>query len=150
MGRFLDTWRPLCLACVLLVPLGCGPGGPPMYGVSGTVTIGGSPAANVQVTFMPVDSSLPVASGNVDAAGRYSLSSGADNRQGAAAGAYKVVLRQLEGGSEADVAARYTSGQGKAPVAKTAFPKEYQSVETTPTQVDVKATDTNTIDIAIP
>lgn len=150
MRLFFGTWCPLCVAFVVVVPVGCGPGGPAMYDVSGKVTVGGSPAQNVQVTFMPVDASLPVASGNVDAAGRYSLSSGANNRLGAAAGTYKVVLRQLEGGSEADVAARYTSGQGKAPVAKAAFPKEYQSAETSPTQVEVQATDTNTIDIAIP
>jgi hypothetical protein len=149
MRRIIDSGRGIGVALTLLVPLGCGRGGPTMYDVSGTVTIDGSPAQNVQVTFMPVGGSLPVASGNVDATGRYSLSSGADNRQGAAAGTNKVVLRTLEGGSEADVAARYTSGQGKAPVEKAAFPKEYQSVETTPTQVEVKAT-ANTIDIAIP
>lgn len=148
MHRFLDTG--LAVAIILPVAWGCGRGGPPMYPVSGAITVGGSPAPNVQVTFMPADASLPVASGNADASGRYTLSSGANNRQGAAAGSYKVVLRQLEGGSEADVAARYTSGQGKAPVVKSSFPKEYQSVETTPKQVEVKAADTNTIDIAIP
>jgi hypothetical protein len=150
MRRLLDTFRSIAAAVVLLAPVGCGPGGPTMYDVSGTVTIAGSPAQNVQVTFMPTDASLPVASGNVDGGGRYTLTSGASNRQGAAAGTYKVVLRQIEGGSEADVAARYTSGQGKAPVAKASFPKEYQAVDTTPKQVEVAATATNTIDIAIP
>ena len=130
--------------------IGCGQSGPAVHAVSGTVTVGGKPVQNVQVTFMPTDPSRPVASGNVAADGRYVLTSGATNKRGAVAGAYKVVLSQLDGSSQQELEARYTSGTGgPPPVPKAAFPDEYKSVETSPKQVDVAA-GSNTINIEIP
>lgn len=142
----IAAWH--AVVVVVGLTIGCGKGGVPVYGVSGKVTIDGEPAKNVQVTFMPTDATLPVASGNVDAAGNYVLVSGVDNRKGAAAGSYKVVLSQLE--SLEDAESRYSSGKGgPPPVPKASFPKEYASVETTPKQVDVLAKP-NTIDLEIP
>lgn len=144
--------RRFCIAWVLAVATiaGCGQRGPAVHPVSGIVTVGGKPVQNVQVTFMPTDPSRPVASGNVDADGRYVLTSGATNSRGAVAGAYKVVLAQLDGSSQQELDARYTSGTGgPPPVPKAAFPDEYKSVETSPKQVDVAA-GSNTINIEIP
>lgn len=147
--RLVVCMVPLWLmAAVLPFGAGCGKGGPALHEVSGSVTIGGSPAQNIQVTFMPIDAALPVASGKVDATGRYSLVSSNENRAGAAAGAYKVVLTQLDSGSQEEIEARY-SGGGGAPIPKASFPPEYQSVESSPKQVDVVA-GKNTIDIEIP
>ncbi len=39
--------------CSAMVLLGCGPGGPPQYHVSGTVTYGGQPVPTGQVLFAP-------------------------------------------------------------------------------------------------
>jgi len=139
----------IVLAVVLPAAVGCGSGGPPVYGVSGIVTIGGSPAQNIQVTFMPTDASHPIASGKVDASGRYTLASGAKNRTGAVAGSYKVVLTQLDVASQAELDARYSASGRADPIPVASFPKEYQSVDTTPTEVDVAAK-ANTIDIQIP
>lgn len=144
--------RRFCVAWVLTVAtlIGCGQSGPAVHPVSGIVTVGGKPVQNVQVTFMPTEPSRPIASGNVDADGRYVLTSGATNRRGAVAGAYKVVLSQLDGAAQAEVEARYTSGTGgPPPVPKAAFPDEYKSVESSPKQVDVVA-GSNTINIEIP
>ena len=144
--------RRFCVAWVLSVTalIGCGQSGPAVHPVSGTVTVGGKPVQNVQVTFMPTEPSRPIASGNVDADGRYVLTSGATNRSGAVAGAYKVVLSQLDGASQQELDARYTSGTGgPPPVPKAAFPDEYKSAETSPKQVDVAA-GSNTINIEIP
>jgi hypothetical protein len=147
----LWPWAGGGLACVLLTSVaGCGPSGPPLQPVSGTLTIDGKPATNVQISFMPTDPSRPVASGNCDAAGRYELTSGAADRKGAVAGAYKVVLSQLESLSAEEEAARYASGSGGPPrPPKPPFPSEYRDASTTPKQVDV-AVGPNTIDIAIP
>lgn len=150
MRSRVERWPSVFVAALCLTAAGCGPGGPTLYGVSGVLTIGGSPAQNVQVTFMPTDASLPVASGTVDASGKFTLVSGNENRAGAAAGSYKVVLTQLDGGSQEDIEARYSGGGGGAPpIPKASFPEEYRAADTSPKQVEVVA-GTNTIDIDIP
>lgn len=147
--RGLSFVGPVIVLAVVLPAGGCGSDGPPVYGVSGIVTIGGSPAQNIQVTFMPTDASHPIASGKVDASGRYTLTSGAKNRAGAVAGSYKVVLTQLDVASQAELDARYSASGRADPIPVASFPKEYQSVDTTPAEVDVAAK-ANTIDINIP
>ena len=135
------------LAIVVLA--GCGPSGPAVQPVSGTLTIDGSPAQNVQVVFHPVDAGGLMASGQVDAGGVYTLRSGNAGAKGALVGKYKVVLSPFEAESMEAATARYTSGTGKpAAPAKPAFPKEYLAPSTTPKEVEVKP-GPNTIDIAI-
>lgn len=146
-----DDSPPVRVLTVLAIALlaGCGPSGPAVQPVSGTLTIDGSPAKNVQVVFHPVDAGGLMASGQVDASGVYSLRSGNTGAKGALVGKYKVVLSPFEEESMDAAAARYTSGTGKptAP-AKPAFPKEYLAPSTTPKEVEVKP-GPNTIDIAI-
>ena len=129
--------------------IGCGPGGPSVYPVAGTVTIEGHPAAAVQVVLTPVAGNQQVAAGVTDASGRYQLTWGSTARSGAEAGRYKVMLNQLSTETEEELTARYSGGGGKAPEKpKASIPKEYSSADTSPKEVEVTA-GTNTIDIDI-
>ena len=147
--RMLED-RGWVLVGILLASLaGCQPAGPAVQPVSGTLTIGGSPAAKVQVVFHPLDAGGLMASGQVDANGVYTLRSGSQGAKGALVGKYKVVLSPLEDDSMEAATARYTSGTGKpAAPAKPAFSKDYLSATTSPKEVEVK-TGPNTIDIAV-
>jgi hypothetical protein len=136
----------LCFG-VLVTILGCGEGGPTMNAVTGKVTIGGQPAADVLVTFQPTDSTMEAASGRTGTDGSYTLTSGIQGKPGAMTGSYKVVLQQQ---SSADEAAYAGGGGQSAPPSgpETNIPEEYSSAETTPMTKDV-ASGANTIDIAI-
>lgn len=139
----------LILCGFALIAFGCGPGGPPVYPVSGTVTIAGKPAGSVQVSLMPIAGSQQVAAGVTDAAGNYRLTWGSTPRLGAEAGRYKVVLNQLSSETEAEAMDRYSGGGRKSPKEpKPAFPKEYSSAETSPKEVEVTSGE-NTINIEI-
>ena len=92
--------------------VGCGEGGPATSAVTGKVTIGGQPAADVLVTFQPTDSSMEAASGRTGADGSYTLTTGAQGKPGAMAGSYKVVL-QPQSSSAVDEAA-YAGGGGQS------------------------------------
>lgn len=129
--------------------IGCGEGGPAMNAVTGTVTIGGQPAADVLVTLQPTDSSMEAASGRTGADGSYTLTTGVQGKPGAMTGSYKVVL-QPQSSSSMDEAAYAGGGDQSAPPAgpESNIPDEYRSAETTPKQVDVTS-GANTIDIAI-
>ena len=129
--------------------IGCGPGGPSVYPVAGTVTIEGQPAQAVQVVLTPVAGNQQVAAGVTDASGRYQLTWGSTARSGAEAGRYKVMLNQLSTETEEELMARYSGGGRKAPeTPKASIPKEYSSADTSPKEVEVTA-GTNTIDIEL-
>ena len=129
--------------------IGCGPTGPSVYPVAGTVTIEGQPAQAVQVVLTPVAGDQQVAAGVTDASGRYQLTWGSTARSGAEAGRYKVMLNQLSTETEEELMARYSGGGRKAPEKpKASIPKEYSSADTSPKEVEVTA-GTNTIDIEI-
>ena len=119
------------VCCVWLA--GCGETGPSTVPVKGTLTIDGQPANNVQITFSPIDASLPAASGQVTN-GAFELFSGAQGKPGAAPGKYKVVLAAQ---ATADDAAY--SGQGGPPKQELPFPKKYTSAETSDKEVEVTA-----------
>lgn len=144
-----SPWDRFFAGLALVVIAGCGPAGPAVQPVSGTLTIGGAPAKNVQIVFHPVDAGGLLASGQVDPSGVYTLRSGNTGAKGALVGKYKVVLSSFEDESMEAATARYTSGAGKpsAP-AKPAFPKEYLAAATSPKEVEVKP-GPNTIDIAV-
>ncbi len=136
----------LCFG-VLATVVGCGEGGPAMNAVTGTVTIGGQPAADVLVTFQPSDATMEAASGRTGSDGKYTLTSGIQGKPGAMAGSYKVVLQQQ---SSADEAAYAGGGGQSAPPTgpETNIPEEYSSADTTPMTKEVTS-GANTIDIAI-
>ena len=138
----------LCFG-ILATLVGCGDGGPAMNPVSGKVTIGGAPAADVLVTFQPTDSSMQPASGRTGTDGTYTLTSGTQGKPGAMTGSYKVVLQQ-QASSAVDDAAYGGGGSSSAPPEgpESNIPEAYNSAETTPKQVDVTSGE-NTIDIAV-
>lgn len=57
----------LLAACLIVAPfaVGCGPSGPPMGEVSGTVTIDGQPAQTGSVAFFPTDGVSSTAGGPI-------------------------------------------------------------------------------------
>jgi len=134
---------------VAAIAAGCKPAGPDVHPVTGTLTVGGQPAQNVQVAFYPAAGSAQMATGRVDASGRFALVTGNKGVKGAMAGKYKVVLSQLEDDSMEAAAARYASAKGKPPGrAKPSFPKEYLAPDSSPKEVEVKP-GPNTIDLAL-
>jgi hypothetical protein len=92
---------------------GCGSSGSGTVPVNGTLTIDGQPASNLIITLVPVDSTKPVATGNVSS-GSFTLFSGTAGDPGAVPGKYKVVLQAaVAASSQEEAKARY-AGQSKA------------------------------------
>lgn len=136
-----SVWYGLAAAMVFcFISGGCGPAGPNLSPVKGTLTIDGQPADNVMITLSPMDAKLSPASGQVKA-GSFTLSSGAQGTAGAAPGKYKVVLTQQASLSSEEAAAAYggkgAKGPPKAP--EISFPKKYTSADTSDKEVEVKA-----------
>jgi len=129
------------VALVCLGLAGCGPAGPKTAPVKGTLTIDGKAADNIQITFAPVDSSLPTASGQVSN-GSFELFTGAEGKKGAVPGKYKVVLAQMGGTSQEEMKAAYQAKTGRkseAPAApKATFPEKYKTPATSDKEVEVK------------
>jgi hypothetical protein len=132
------------LVGLVVLASGCGPAGPATHAVTGTVTIDGQPANDVRVDFYPVDPANEMASGTVEAGGKYTLHSGRMGQPGAMAGRYKVVLTPTTTDTS------YMDGPAGGPPQEDAgtVPQEYRSVDTTPKEVEVQA-GSNTIDIQI-
>jgi hypothetical protein len=134
----------LALGLLVAIVVGCGPSGPKTHSVTGKVTIDGEPAANVRITFQPVDEANQAASGTVESDGSYTLYTGVSGTPGAMAGKYKVVLTPDMG---ADTS--YMDSGGTAPPDTSGeVPEEYRDPTTTPKEVEVTAGQ-NSIDIEI-
>ncbi|MFM7205282.1 MAG: hypothetical protein ACKO4T_01235 [Planctomycetaceae bacterium] len=81
------------LIVAAILAAGCGDWWLRITEVSGTIRIDGKPAHGVRVVFQPFDASRPRALAQTDTNGVYRLGrQGPGNRQGAAAGRYKVQL----------------------------------------------------------
>lgn len=135
---------PVCLG-LLTVVTGCGDGGPAMNPVSGKVTIGGQPAADVLVTFTPSDSSMEAASGRTGADGTYTLTSGIQGKPGAMTGSYTVTLMQQAASAVDPEQAGYSGGSNTSappPAPESSIPDDWSK------PVDVAAGE-NTIDLAV-
>ena len=134
-----------CAALAVLV-LGCGPGGPKLYPVKGTLKIAGSPAKDVQVTLHPVEPiDNPIGAGNVTESGSFEILSGVEGDRGLPTGKYKVVLKQMASAmpdrekQEKDAAAGGPSSSGSTspPVPAPSFHSKYLSITTTPEEVEI-------------
>lgn len=118
--------RCLVLAAMAAVTLGCG--GRQAAQVSGSVTLNDKPLTTGTVSFHPADGRGAVASGSIDAQGRYAISTGTD--AGLAPGAYIVTVVASEAFQPPD------------PTAETQYrdlaPARYSSVAESDLKVDVK------------
>ena len=101
--------------------------------------------ADVQVSFVPTtDTGLP-SSGVTDSEGQYELKRHTGD-SGAIPGTYRVVLSSA---SSAPAAAAYSDTKGGPPTGDdSAIPEKWQSKDTSPKSVEVKAED-NVIDIDV-
>jgi len=86
---------PLC-GLVLVTSIGCGgvSDRPPVYPVSGKVTLGGVPVEGAQVSFY-AEGSPRAASGKTDAEGMYQLTT-FDTNDGAVEGSHKVSIAKMQ------------------------------------------------------
>jgi hypothetical protein len=80
-----------CLVCIL--SLGCGPGGPALGTVTGTVTLDGEPVTNGLVTFSPSEGGRS-SIGKTDSAGKYELIFA--DRKGAMVGSHQVAVTTVQ------------------------------------------------------
>jgi hypothetical protein len=117
---------------LLVVTAGCG--NPEMGRVSGRITNGGKPVSGVLVTFYTPN--RPVARGETDADGRYTLSTRRLN-DGAYAGQQKVAIETKVG------------PDGPPPSQLGEITVDIRNLATTPLTADVKAGTSNTCDIDI-
>lgn len=74
---------------LVVAVMGCGPGGPKLVDVTGTVTLDGKPVANAIVTFNPDFAGGSNSLGRTDASGKYRLEFSQD-RKGAMVGKHLV------------------------------------------------------------
>jgi len=153
---------PLLAVCCSLILTGCGDSGPALSSVSGKVTKGGKPLANINVTFTPTAGG-PSSAGRTDSDGKFALIC-QNGKAGAVPGKHKVVLQAFQEAavdSNADPKAameaymKMRGGNGKKNTAPSndpsggAFPKEYGDAAKTPLQYEVTAS-ANEFDIVIP
>jgi hypothetical protein len=130
----------------MLLAAGCGGGSgdaPSVYPVTGKVTQGGKPLENVQVNFVPSDDTGLPSSGTTNADGVYTLSRHTGDA-GAKPGNYRIVLSDT---AAAASQSNYSDTKGGPPkTAESRIPEKWQTAESSPQSVEVKA-ESNTIDI---
>jgi len=131
------------VAAALVAFAGCSDSGPATVPVRGTLTINGQPASNLLITFSPMDTRLPTASGQVNN-GDFELRCGSEGKPGAVPGKYKVVLAQT-GPSLDDAMAAMKPQPGGAvpkgapggPTGQKPFPDKYSNPQTSDKEVEV-------------
>jgi hypothetical protein len=123
--------------------VGCGPGGPAVHYVEGTVTFDGKPLDKAKVFFYPQaeDGGLP-ATGTSDVAGNYKLTSmqGGGIDKGATAGDYSVaVVRQQDTPSRTEKIPAVTPGAADEVMTfyDSLIPEKYTTKQTTPLKFTV-------------
>ena len=145
MARRIQNLGIVALTAAVFIAAGCDVGSakPPVYAVSGKVTVGGKPLTECTIQFVSSQDSY---SSQINADGSYNLV-GTDGRPGAEAGTYKIVLRispqaQMKAMMTGSKAGTLKYGQG-AP-----FDSKYSSAETSTKEVEVQAK-SQTIDIEV-
>ena len=124
--------------CLLVVAcIGCGPGGPEIAPVQGTVTMDGDPLPNASVVFVP-ENGRP-AGATTDSQGRYKLTF-SEGREGAMLGKHKVRISTASDPSE-------TPGGEPIPGTPETIPMKYNAL--TELEFTVKAGEPNTADFEL-
>ena len=120
--------------------IGCSAAPVPVAEVSGTIQWKtGEPVQSAAIRFVPVEASLPAATGQTDEKGNYTLTyQDGTNRPGAVPGKYKVTLM---------------SGASRVPMANSkgmkSIPARYAEAAKTPLEVEVTATNGQTIPLVV-
>lgn len=112
---------------ITVLVTGCGGSSFATAPVSGQVTVGGEPVANVLVTFTPIGSDAelgPGSTGRTDASGRYTLELVGENRAGAQPGKHRVTLAVRDEASFALDEEAYSEAMAKP---KVVLPEEARS-----------------------
>lgn len=162
MSRFLCIVS-LVATCTLV---GCGggdgaSGGVPVFPVSGSVKMLGSPLANATVAFAP-QGDQPTAVGTTDAQGNFQLTT-YEFGDGAAEGSYKIVISKSSapagggggGGQEGDHEAAEAAASVHSAVKKEGestaqlVPAQYTSGAETPLTAEVKSSGENVFNLEI-
>ena len=126
---------------------GCPSGGPGTVPVQGTLTIGGQPANNVIIGFVPAGETIPGASGKVEN-GSFKVFTGREGKPGAVPGKYKVVLTFI-GAATTDIYKTDKSESSAAPKVTLPFPEKYQNAATSDKEVEI-TNGSNDLKIDIP
>ena len=136
--------------CSLLLfsTFGCSGGvaddGPTLHPVSGTLTDGDKPLANVTITFVPTDEGQPSSSATTGDDGSFVLVD-SHGDEGAVEGKHKIVLAKSIG----DDAYGGGPGGGDPTAQDLPFPDSYLSSDSSPKEVTVKDGDNDiTIDVS--
>lgn len=152
MKKLTTLLLPLLALSLFIAGCGKSSGGPPTVPVSGTLKIGGNPAANVQVTFIPVDAEVKGCSGNTDENGKFSMFTGQLGTPGAMKGKYKVVARSLVADEGAykddrtdDVDTLTDGGTAQKVESDPLVPDKYRSVQTTDKEVEITKKESNLV-----
>src|SRR5688500_3756567 len=90
----------IAAALAMLLALGCGrdPDLPPLYPVTGTITLDGKPLPDAGVIFIPYGPTLGSGSQALtDAEGKYNLLTQMTDESGAAEGEHQVLISKLSG-----------------------------------------------------
>jgi len=82
----------VALVTSTVVVLGCGPSGPNLVEVEGTIKLAGKTIDNISVEFWP-ESNGPRSIGVTDAQGKFTLTTDDGTKKGAVVGMHKIVLR---------------------------------------------------------
>lgn len=108
MLRTIRYWVLFATVCTVFLA-GCGGAKLGTVPVSGTLTIDGQPADNIEITLAPVDTAMPIATGLVQG-GSFELFSGTQGESGAVPGKYKVVLAVRTASAAEEAKAKYAAG----------------------------------------
>lgn len=135
----------LALLLSALLAQGCGQeqkGEHEVYPVTGTVTYKGAPVAGATVSFLSQERQVS-AYGRTDDAGRFQLTTYAQN-DGAVAGKHKVTIKKmLSGGEPKEIEPGVLDPRGAVTEARSAIPVQYGNPVATPLTADVTTSGSN-------
>jgi hypothetical protein len=139
-------WLATALLCMIaLAMLGCSRDGPKIVRISGRVTRGGRPVADLKVNFVPA-SGRP-SWGFTDPDGRYTLHYTRD-QDGACVGKHKVFVKYSPRPSDPGEEMKMLAGGFRTSPDIRAIEKRYGSQETTPLEFDIQE-DRDDLDLAL-